>query len=83
MYELWYDYLKPKYDEKEKKCVIWLQFHCIDENRWFKKMLKLILINTWPMKVDHYKKYKVIWLMKHELGEKIMIRFFWIKSKNL
>ena len=33
MYELWYDYLKPKYDKKEKNCVIWLQFHCIDENR--------------------------------------------------
>ena len=47
MYEFWYDYVKPKYDEKSKLyyvdtlcymvllslCVIW--FHCIHKNRLY------------------------------------------------
>ena len=35
MYEFWYDYLKPKYDEKAKLCYIDTDRyrHCIRKNR--------------------------------------------------
>ena len=37
MYELWYDYIKPKYGEKEKLCYMGTGYidnwvHCIHEN---------------------------------------------------
>ena len=25
MYEFWYDYVNPKYSQKEQNCVIWIQ----------------------------------------------------------
>ena len=47
MYEVYYDYVKPKYGEKAKLCyihtdIIW-HFHGVHKNRIFKKVLEIML----------------------------------------
>ena len=48
MYEFWYDYVKPKYDEKAKLCQMDTDFivyiNTDDIIKTFKRMLKLDLI---------------------------------------
>ena len=68
MYEFWYDYVKPKYDEKAKLCymdtlyifISWYTlFHCIYLNRWY---LQRYCKRCWNNKEDDKNK-KVIGLM--------------------
>ena len=42
MYECWYDYVKPKYGEKQK-CVIWLQTLYTQKQMIFTKILQKML----------------------------------------
>ena len=44
VYEVWYDYVKPKYDEKEKLCYIDTEsFNCMYRNKWYLQRFQKIL----------------------------------------
>ena len=90
MYAFWYDYLKPKEDEKNQNCFIWMQRDLLYTKKqmtfiktlW--KMLKLGLMLQIMNQIDHClkKKIKIVArLMKSELGGKTMIKFVRLRVK--
>ena len=92
MYEFWYDYIKPKYQDRAKLCYMDTDSFVIhikaedfykdisnDVEKWF---------DTSNYDKDEKrslpigKNKKVISLFKIELGEKIMIEFVGLKAKT-
>ena len=91
MYAFWYDHLKPKEDEKNQNCFIWMQRDLLYTKKqmtfiktlW--KMLKLGLMLQIMNQIDHClkKKIKIVaGLMKSELGGKTMIKFARLRVKT-
>ena len=64
MYEFWYYYVKPKYDEKAKLCYT--------NTYSFILCMKKVIESNW----------KVIGLMKDELGGKVMTKFVGLTGKT-
>ena len=83
MYEIWYDYIKPKYEDKAKLCF----FVDIKTDDIFKDIARDVekQFDTSNYELDRPllkgKNKKVISLMKDELGGKIM-KYIWIESKK-
>ena len=98
MLEFWYNYVKPKYGERERLCcmdtdsfIVHIKTNDIYRYLSLQKMLKLDLIlqimnqNAIPL-VEHYlkeKNKKVIGLMKDELGGKIITKFVGLRAKHI
>ena len=81
MYKFWYDYLKPKCEDKIKLCyldtdsfIIYIKtedfFEDIDVEKWFDTS-NFDKKDKKPLSIG--KNRKVLGLFKHELGEKIII----------
>ena len=92
MYEFWYDYIKPKYQDKAKLCymdtdtfVIYIKTEDFykdianDVEEWFDTSNYRKDYNR-PLLVGWNK--KVISLFKDELGEKIMKEFVGLRAKK-
>ena len=80
MYELWYDYVKPNYGEKEELCYIntgsFIVYIKTDDI--YKKMTEDVetrSLNEFERPLPNTENKKVISLMKDELGGKIIIEF--------
>ena len=92
MYEFWYDYIKPKYQDRAKLCYMDTDsfvIHIIAED-FYKDIANDV--EKW-FDTSNYdkddkrslpigKNKKVISLFKNELGEKIMIEFVGLKAKT-
>ena len=92
MYEVWYDYIKPKYQDRAKLCYMDTDsfvIHIIAED-FYKDISNDV--EKW-FDTSNYdkddkrslpigKNKKVISLFKNELGEKIMIEFVGLKAKT-
>ena len=90
MYRFWYDYVKPKYDEKAKLCymdtdrfIVYVKTDDIYkdiaedvETRFGTSNYEL----DWQLPKE--KKKKVIGLMKDDLGGKITTKFVGLKAKT-
>ena len=87
MYEVWYDYVKPKYNDKAKLCYMDTDSFVLniftedffedinnDIERWFDKDDKR------PLQIGVNK--KVIGMFKDELGGKIMKEFCALRAKT-
>ena len=90
MYEFWYDYIKPKYQDKAKLCYMDTDSFVIhiktedfyedianDVEKWFDT---LNYDNNRPLPI--YMNKKVIGLFKDELGGKIMKEFVGLRAKT-
>ena len=90
MYEFWYDYIKPKYQDKAKLCYMDTDSFVIqietkdfyedianDVEEWFDTSN---YDNNRPLPVGKNK--EVIGLFKDELGGKIMIEFIGVRPKT-
>ena len=83
MYEFWYDYIKPKYQNDAKLCykdtdsfIIYIKTE--EVYKVLQMMLKKYLIHQIMKLIDQYKKgqnKKLIGLMKDELEGKILTKF--------
>ena len=90
MYEVWYDYVKSRYDEKEKLC--YMNTHgfivCIKTDDIFKDIAKDVetRFDTSNHELDRLlpkaKHKKVIGLMKDELGREIMTTFVGLRANT-
>ena len=92
MYEFWYDYLKPKYEDRVKLCymetdsfILQIQtdyfFDNInnDVNKWFDTS-NYDKNDNRPLEIGKNK--KVIGKFKDELGGKILTEFVVLRAKN-
>ena len=92
MYELWYDYLKPKYNGKAKLCYMDTDSFVLniftedvfedinnDVERWFDTS-NYDKNDKRPLQIGVNK--KVIGMFKDELGGKIMEKFFALRAKT-
>ena len=92
MYEFWYDYVKPKYNDRAKLCYMDTDsftiniftedfFECINNNikRWFDTS-SYDKNDKIPLQVGVNK--KVIGMFKEELGGKIMKEFCTVRAKT-
>ena len=90
MYEFWYDYLKPKFDEKEKLCYMDTDSFIvyIKTDDIYKDIAEDVetRFDTSNYELDRPlpkgKNKKVIGLMKDELGGKIMTKFVGLRAKT-
>ena len=89
MYAFWYDYVKPRYVEKQNWLYGYRQFHCIHLNRWcFKEIAEdfEIIFDISNYELDRLlpkgKNKKVIGLVKDDLGGKIMTKFVELITKT-
>ena len=95
MFEFWYDYAKPKYDEKAKlfymdsdSFIVYTKTDHIYkditehvETRFDTSNYELEC-NSIDRPLPKGKNKKVIGLMKGELGRKIMTKFVWLRAKT-
>ena len=89
MYELWYDYVKPKHDEKANLCYMDTDSFVlyIKKDDIYKDIAKNVEArsDTSNYELDRPlskgKNKKVIGLMKDELGSKIMTKFVGLRAK--
>ena len=92
MYEFWYDYIKPKYEDKAKLCYVdtWNFFIRIATDDFHEDIANDI---EWWFGTYHYdendkrpfpigKNKNVIGFFKDELGGKIMSEFFALRAKT-
>ena len=88
MHEFWYDYVKPKYDEKAKLCYMNTDNVYIKANDIYKDIAGDVKTR---FDTSHYelerplpkeKNKKVVGLMKDELGGKIMTKFVGLRAKT-
>ena len=90
MYEVWYDYVKPKHDEKPKLCymdtdsfIVYIKTDYIykDIAEDFETRF-----DTWNYELDRPlpkgKNKKIIGLMKDKLGGKIMTKFVELRANT-
>ena len=90
MYEFWYDYVKPKCDEKRKLCYMNTDSFivCIKTDDIYKDIAEDVetRFDTSNYELDRplpkEKNEKVIGLMKDELGKKIMTKFVGLRAKT-
>ena len=90
MYEFWYDYVKPKYDEKVKLCYMdtYSLIVYIKTDDIYKDIAEDVetRFDTSDYELDRPlckgKNTKVMELMKYELGGKIMIKFVGLGAKT-
>ena len=77
MYESWYDYVKPKYDEETKLC--YMDTHSFIVYRKTGDIYKDIVedVETRPLPKEKYK--KLIGLMKGQVSGKIMTKHFGLR----
>ena len=92
MYEFWYDYIKPKYQDRAKLCYMDTDsfvIHIITED-FYKDIANDVEKKKW-FDTSNYdnnrplptgKSKKVIGLFKDELGGKIMIEFVGLRAKT-
>ena len=92
MYEFWYDYIKPKYQDRAKLCYMDTDsfvIHIITED-FYKDIANDVEKKKW-FDTSNYdnnrplptgKSKKVIGLFKDELGGKIMIEFVGFRAKT-
>ena len=91
IYELWYDYVKPKYGENAKLCYIVTDSFIVpvETDDIYKDIAEDVetRFHTLNFEKDRPlpkgKNKKAIGLMKDELGGQIMKKICWIKSKNI
>ena len=87
MYEFWYDYIKPKYQNNAKLCYMDTGSSIIHiKTEEFYKDIADDMIHQIMKLTDHYQMElikKVIGLMKNELGGKIITEFVALRPKNL
>ena len=92
MYELWYAYIKPKYQDRSKLCymdtdsfIIYIKTEDFyeeiadDVEKWF-HTLNYSKVDNRPLLIGWNKKKSVF---KDELGGKIIKEFVGLKSKNM
>ena len=86
MYELWYDYVKPKYLKKNKNVLYeYRQLHWLCKSRYITENVKnkiwhfKLWIIEWPMS----KRKKSNWINERWIKLKNRDTIYWIKSKNL
>ena len=90
MYEFWYDYVKPKYQDKAKLCCMetesfsihistkdFYEYFANDAKGWFDTSN---YDNNRPLPIGKSK--RVIGLFKDKLGGKIMIEFVMLTAKT-
>ena len=90
MYEFWYDYMKPKYDNNVKLCYMDTDSFIMDikTNDFYKDIANDVenRFDTSNYEVNRPlamgKNKKVIGLMKDELGEKIITEFVTLRPKT-
>ena len=90
MYEFWYDYVKPKYDEKVKLCYMdtYSLIVYIKTDDIYKDIAEDVetRFDTSDYELDRPlckgKNTKVMESMKYELGEKIMTKFVGLGAKT-
>ena len=95
IYEFWYDYVKPKYDEKAKLCyvdtdtfIVYIKTDYIykdiaeDVETRFDTSNYELECNSIDRPLLKGKNKKVIALMKDELGGKIMTRFIGLRANT-
>ena len=87
-YEIWYDYVKPKYGEKKQNCVIWTQtVSYIKTDDIYKDIAEDVetRFDTSNYELDKLlpkgKNKKVLGLMKDELSGKIRTKFVGLRAK--
>ena len=95
MYEFWYDFIKPKYQDKEKICfmdtdglVIHIKtdyfYEDNDVEKWFDSSnydeCNSVENDKRPLPIGQNK--KIIGLFKDELGGEIMKEFIWLRTKT-
>ena len=88
MYEFWYDYIKPKYDENAKLCYMDTDSFIVhvktDICKDISKDVKKIDISNYetdrPLPIGKNK--KVIRLMKYELGGQTMSEFVGLRGNT-
>ena len=91
MYEFWYDYIKPKYEDKARLCYMYTDSFVIyietedfykdianDVERWFDTQNHDKKVNR-PLLIGKNK--KVIGLFKDELGGKSIVEFCVLRAK--
>ena len=91
MYEIWYDYVKPKYGENAKHCYMDTDSFIVHvkANDIYKDIAEDVetRFDTSNFELDRplpkEKNKKVIGLMKGELGRQIMKIICWIKTKYI
>ena len=88
MYEFWYNYVKPKYGEKEKFCYMGtgsfiVYTKTIDIYKDIAEDVET-RFDTPNYELDKPlpKEKKVLWLMKDKLGEEIMTKFVGLRGKT-
>ena len=83
MYEFWYDYVKLKYDKKQNY-VTWIQIVSLFIQK--QKILQILFVDTSSYELEKPllkgKNVKVIGLMNHESGGKIMKTFVGLRIKT-
>ena len=90
MYEFWYDYMKPKYNNNVKLCYMDTDSFIMDikTNDFYKDIANDVenRFDTSDYEVSRLlpmgKNKKVICLMKDELGEKIITEFVTLRPKT-
>ena len=87
MHEFWYDYVKPKYNEKAKLCYMDTgSLIAYIKQMIFAKILQKMLKQDLTLRImnlkGRYQRKKVIGLMKDELGGKIMTEFIGLRAKT-
>ena len=90
MYEFWYDYMKPKYNDNAKSCYMDTDSFVINikTNDFYEDIANDIenRFDTSNYEVNRPlptgKNKKVIGLMKHELGGKIIMKFVTLRLKT-
>ena len=89
MYDFWYDYVRPKYGEKAKLCymdrdsfIVYIKTNDICKDITEDVETRFDTSN-WELDRPLPKgKEKVIWLMKDELGGKVMRKFVGLWAKT-
>ena len=85
IYEIWYDYVKPKYGEKVKLCYMdtYGFIIYIKTDHIYKDVETRFDTSNYGLdrRLPKGKKKKVNGLMKHNLGRKIMAKFVGLRAK--
>ena len=84
MYEFWYDYMKPKYDNNVKLCYMDTDSFIMNlkTNDFYKDISNDVENSFENRPLPMGKNKKVIGLMKDELGRKIITKFVTLRPKT-
>ena len=83
MQEVWYDFVKPKYGNKQPNYVIWMQTVLWTTRNIYEDIAKVVQTNyELGRPQPKGKNKKVIGLMKDEIGGEIMKGFAALRAKT-